>query len=89
MSLHDGAKRGFWYTDAQTLFEEYIYSFKFRLCGIILLKDTQSLALLDSFRLCVCVCMNTGSRCGFVCVKIKIRHWVFVTLWFCICINQS
>lgn len=77
MSLHGGGKRRFQYTDAQTLFEENIYSFKFRLCGIILLKDTQRLALLDSFRLCVCVCMNIGSRFGFVCVKTKIRHCRF------------
>jgi len=53
LSLHDGGKRKFRYTDGQTLFEENIYSFKFRLCGIVLLKDTQRLALLYSFRLCV------------------------------------
>jgi len=89
LSLRGGGKRRFRYTEAQTLFEENIYSFKFRLCGIILLKDTQRLAHLDSFRVCICVCVNIGSRFGFVCVKTKIRHWVFVTLWFCICINQS
>lgn len=90
MSLHDGGKHRFRYTDAHTLFEENIYSFKFRLWDIVL-KDTQRLALLDSFRLCVCVCVciSIGSGFGFVCVKTKVRHWVFVTLWFCICIIQG
>jgi hypothetical protein len=87
LSLLDGGKRRFRYTDGQTLFEENIYSFKFRLCGIILLKDTQRLALLDSFRLCVC--MNIGLGFEFVFVKTKIGHWVFVTLWFCMFINQG
>ena len=33
--------------------------------------------------------MNIGLGFGFVCVKTEIGHWVFVSVWFCIFINQG